>query len=472
MKKIIYFLCIMFLSINAKAISPTVDYQENIYSNRIGDKLYSGQMGYIFIDNNISYCMDPFKIVGKTYYENNEFLKNFDSSALEYFEMVSYYGYNINERNNIYYYMAAQELIWEKILGGDFVYWTTGINGTGDYINIDSYKNEIIDNINKFYIKPSFDDKGFSLPFFDENKIYDSNNIFDTYTDYEYNGNNNVIINEKGFNITVLEEGTQTITYSKTIKTDNSTTAYMSDGSQTLISFGLDKTISGGFNVFGRKYYTNLSVVFYDDDTMDIIDNVNFEMISSNELNGEFKNREGIYYYSNEINEGDYKINIFDEYEIVNNNEFKIRKTDLMKDTMIEIYLKKVNNEVEEETIDENNDEFVDNGEENNIIEKPDNTEEETLSDDIIDDDLLIEETVNIKNEILDNNIISDSTSIEKTENLLNIEDDNSIDEIEQLEINNMVVLPNTYNYNNFKYILILIIFIIGFILYEKEVGN
>ena len=222
MKKIIYFISIMFLAVSIKAISPEVNYQEGIYSNRIGDQLYSGQMAFMFIDNHIVYCLEPFEIVGKTYYEDNNYLNRFDEATIEYFELVAYYGYN-SERNSIYYYMAAQEIIWEKILGGDYVYWTTGINGTGDIINIDSYKNEIINNVNAFYMEPSFEEKFYSLPFFEENLIYDENGIFNTYTEYGYGGSNQIKKIDNGFKITILEEGETTINYSKVLKTNNNT---------------------------------------------------------------------------------------------------------------------------------------------------------------------------------------------------------------------------------------------------------
>ena len=45
--------------------------------------------------------------------------------------------------------MAAQELIWEKIIG-DRVYWTTEKNGSTE-IDITDYKEEIEDYIHNFY---------------------------------------------------------------------------------------------------------------------------------------------------------------------------------------------------------------------------------------------------------------------------------------------------------------------------------
>ena len=277
MKKFIYFLSIMMFAVSIKAISPEVNYQEGIYSNRIGDKLYSGQMAFIFMNEHIVYCLEPFEIVGKTYYEDRDYLNRFDEATIEYFELVAYYGYN-SERNSIYHYMAAQEIIWEKILGGDYVYWTTGINGTGDIINIDSYKNEIIDNVNAFYMKPSFEEKFYSLPFFEENLIYDENGIFNTYTEYGYGGSNQIERIDSGFKITILEEGETTINYSKVLKTNNDTVVYTGKGNQPLASFGINKVKSGNLYIYGREYATRLSLIFYDNKTKERINDVDFNV--------------------------------------------------------------------------------------------------------------------------------------------------------------------------------------------------
>lgn len=444
MKKIIYFLCLMFLTSTIKAISPVVDYQVGIYSNRIGDKLYSGQMAFIFMDNHIVYCLEPFQLVGKTYYENDTFLSRYDSETIEYFELVAYYGYDSINRNDIYYYMAAQELIWERILGGDYVYWTTEIDGNGNRINIDSYKDEIINNINRYYLKPSFDNKYFSLPFFDTDKIYDSNNIFDTYDQFNYEGNNIVEKNDKGFVVTILEEGKQRISYSKTIKTNNETKVYTGTGNQTLASFGIDRTISGGFSIFGRNYYTNLSVVFYEEESKQLITDVKFEMNSD--------------------------------------NEFEVNKKDLQKETIVNIYLrKKEDNNLKNEIIEDKGEEKLEDsdiGEDGNVIvDNEIQIENSNKDNNVIEDD-----KVQIENSIIDNNkkedleFKEDIVDIKITNNVIeNINDNIETNIIYQNLITNkteLIELPNTYNYNLKKYILLFITFIIGIIIYEKEIRS
>lgn len=472
MKKIIYFMSIMFLAVSVKvvsikAVSPEVIYQENIYSNRIGDKLYSGQMAFEFMDGHIVYCLEPFEIVGKTYYENSEYLSRFDADTIEYFELVAYYGYN-SERNSIYYYMAAQEIIWEKIMGGDYVYWTTGINGTGDTINIDSYKKEILDNVNNFYKKPSFEENLYSFPFFDEMVIYDENKVFKDYNNYVYEGNNQVIKNDKGFKVTILEEGRQVISYSKNLKTDNSTIVYTGTGNQTLASFGIDKTISGKVYILGRKYSTRLNLIFYDNNTGEKINDVDFIIKSENDLSGNWINEDGIYRYDTPIEEGKYEIEV-DDYIIVNEDYFIIKKEDLKKETTIEIYLDKEIEEPIEEIKPDLKEEIPSNPEDTKKEEpieeiKPDLKEEIPSNLEDIKKEDLIEEIINPSEDLKQNEILY----LDK--DILDVANDKEINEETLLIDNNKILeeLPNTSNYNLIIYVILLLNLFVGAIIYEK----
>lgn len=439
MKKFIYFISIMFLAVSIKAISPEVNYQEGIYSNRIGDKLYSGQMAFMFIDGHIVYCLEPYEVVGKTYYEDSNYLNRFDETTIEYFELVAYYGYN-SERNSIYHYMAAQEIIWEKILGGDYVYWTTGINGTGDIINIDSYKNEIINNVNAFYMNPSFEEKFYSLPFFEESWIYDENGVFNTYTEYGYGGSNQINRIDDGFKITILEEGETTISYSKVLKTTNNTIVYTGTGNQPLASFGINKVKSGNLYIYGREYATRLSLIFYDNKTKEKIDDVDFNV---KELDNIWGKENGVYNYGIAIGEGKYTIEVND-YDIVGNDYFIINKEDMKKNTIVEVYLEKKESK-DDSTIVDPDKESDDKSDSEEII--PDKESEDKSE---IDDDY----DINSDDPTIDDKFDNDFTEVQNKIN----ESSNGIFE----------ELPNTSNYNLFIYILLLVNLFAGIILYEK----
>ena len=67
--KIILMLIItIFTNINTKALVANVVYQPGIYANKMqGNRTYYGQLGYVYIDGKIAYCLEPYKLVGTNY---------------------------------------------------------------------------------------------------------------------------------------------------------------------------------------------------------------------------------------------------------------------------------------------------------------------------------------------------------------------------------------------------------------------
>ena len=333
MKKIIYFICIMLFGFSIKA-SPIVDYQEGIYSNRIGDKLYSGKMAFIFLNDNIVYCLDPFEIVGKTYYEDTNYLNNMNRDNLKYFELVAYYGYNKTNRNSIYYYMAAQELIWERIIGGGKIFWSTGENDTGSRIDVSGYKNEIINDINNFNTLPSFHNETVKYDYF-VNKIFtDKNKVINNYN-YEIKGNSIIKKGNNTLSIKMLDHSKTKIELFRTIKTNNNTIIYTGIGNQTLGSFGINMTKKSDFYIEPNPYKSNVKISFYDKETKELLRDVKFKLCTNEELeniNGKYI---GVLY------EGKYSIcELNNKYES-ESLLFEIKKEDLIEYTNIDFYLTK-----------------------------------------------------------------------------------------------------------------------------------
>ena len=148
MKKFLMALGLLFLMpLGIKAINVEVSYIDNVYSNRpIDNKILSGPLGYIYVDGNFSYCLDPSLLIitgDGNYTTSNTYLKEtFKKEDIDYFNLVAYFGYEFENHHNEYYYMAAQELIWERIYNNDF-YWTDKQYPNGSKIDIEKYKNEI-----------------------------------------------------------------------------------------------------------------------------------------------------------------------------------------------------------------------------------------------------------------------------------------------------------------------------------------
>lgn len=148
MKKLFMFGSLLFLlPFSIKAINIEVDYIDNVYSNRpVNNQVLSGPLGYIYADKNLAYCLDPSLLIATgegNYFTDEKYLdQNLSKEEIDYINLVAHFGYGFSDHQHEYYYMATQELIWEKIYNKDF-YWTDKEYPNGNKINIDKYKEEI-----------------------------------------------------------------------------------------------------------------------------------------------------------------------------------------------------------------------------------------------------------------------------------------------------------------------------------------
>ena len=93
----------------------------------------------------VSYCVELGKGITTEWYHSTENfgLSSLSDDAKKYVQEISYFGYLYPGHSSHFYYMAAQELIWEYLSGGS-VEWTTILDKNGPRINIKSYKSEIL----------------------------------------------------------------------------------------------------------------------------------------------------------------------------------------------------------------------------------------------------------------------------------------------------------------------------------------
>ena len=332
MKKIVCIICFMFLALPVKALQPTLNYQDRIYSNRIGDqnKIWSGQMAFIYMNGNTVYCLDPYLVVGGNYSINYDY--HIDSKDLEYFEVVAYYGYS-SKRNSIYYYMAAQELIWERILGTGKVFWTTGQYNTGEVINISKYKKEIVDDINNFYKGPSFNNSKYFIDSFSTIAIPDNNKVLNNYKV----SNKDIRIENNNLIVTKNNPDTEEIVLERTINNGLTTKIYTSNGAQTLGEFGTNVTTKSKIILALDNYFTDVNIRFYDNETKEQIEPI----LCDNSLIKDEKN-----YLLKNVTYGKYTICLNDA--LYNEKELSFEIKDFKKGTNVDFYLnskiKKVKN--------------------------------------------------------------------------------------------------------------------------------
>ena len=151
---------------------------DGIYANTI---LTNGEEHYYYLDiykmgDKTVYCIEPgTDITESIYYDTSDLSSlSFSSSTIDYIKMVAFFGYDYFDHQSIYYYMAAQELIWEAL--GNNVYWSTTFDHDGE-INIRSYKsdiNSLIQTRNNF----SLTDIYLDVYNYDDQVIYRNNQLF------------------------------------------------------------------------------------------------------------------------------------------------------------------------------------------------------------------------------------------------------------------------------------------------------
>lgn len=316
-KKIIFFLALFLTFMNhSHAITPTVEYIDGVYSNRIGTtKTYSGQLGYIWIDGKIIYCLDPYRIIGKDYIIDNNYFNNFSKETLDYMNLVSEYARFFVENKNSYYYMAAQELIWEKIIGEGKIYWTTGINGTGDIIDISSVKEEIKNYINNFYTKPSFEGTVIKDTFYNQIVLEDTNNVLYNY-EVVNESKNDVFISNNEIYITVLSSDLNKIKLVRKVDKQGNSSYYHSDVSQDLAYLNSDVQIETEIFVqSNNKYSTTLNINVLDEASKQLVNGgvkLKILNLNTNQYVGEYITYNGIFSPPTPFGEGKYRIELID----------------------------------------------------------------------------------------------------------------------------------------------------------------
>ncbi len=121
----------------------------------LSDRTHLYNLEMYTINDTPAYCIELGKSITNTTYnsidniEEQKRITNLTNTQLEYIKLVSFFGYLYKNHTSREYYMATQEIIWEYLNNIDIT-WTSEENFNGPKINIDSYKNEILDLINNY----------------------------------------------------------------------------------------------------------------------------------------------------------------------------------------------------------------------------------------------------------------------------------------------------------------------------------
>lgn len=238
LKKIVL-LMIIFMPAKIMA-SPniTTEYIDNVYSNRIvGEKSVTGKFGYIYVDGLIAFCIDPLEIVGSDYSIDNEIIDEYYTAKDQrQIKLIIHYG-AATHLNNPYYYMATQELIWRINNKGEY-YFTTNSLGV-EKIDIEYYKNEIMEKVIKHDILPSFGSQTITPKIYDKIVFEDENDVLSRFF-VSYSSKNSTIKQDNLLNIQVLSRDTDVVNLTYSASSGLYSNVYVGNG-QTLITSSIDE---------------------------------------------------------------------------------------------------------------------------------------------------------------------------------------------------------------------------------------
>lgn len=239
MKKIILFITLLLLAINtvyAKEVTLVREKINNTYVHyydlNYNKVRYLYAEKYIFEDS-VAYCIELGRpIEGNIYTYTTDFeTNNISSENINYLKLITYYGYNYPGHNTDKYYMATQEIIWNRMCR-TYTNWVIDLNPS-DIIDISEEKSEIISLASTHYKKPSFDNKEIEFTIGEELVLEDANNVLSRYV----TSSDNVVIDGNKLIIKENFSGNE-ITFSKNNYTDKQFLLYTSGLSQKMIGVG------------------------------------------------------------------------------------------------------------------------------------------------------------------------------------------------------------------------------------------
>ena len=186
MKKIflffMMFLCLSVVKAEHLDLVPIDGVYSSQYNMDNGSYFSSNQKKY-YMDGKIVYCVEPgVGIFTNDFYGVQDlYSSSISADIIDKISLIGYFGYDYPGHMTDNYFLASQELIWE-LLGNNEIHFTTGINNTGDIVNVDYEKNEIMSLVNRYYIKPSFDGSSVSGIYGDSVVLIDQNNVLSNYS--------------------------------------------------------------------------------------------------------------------------------------------------------------------------------------------------------------------------------------------------------------------------------------------------
>ena len=236
---------------------------DGVYSSQLNMDDYSyfssNQKKYI-MDGRVVYCVEPgLDIMTMNYASSfNLYDSGFNQDVINYISLIGHFGYDYPGHQTDRFFLAAQELIWESI-GNNDIHFTTGINDTGNMININYEKNEILSLVNHYNLKPSFDNSNISGIYNDEIVLVDKNNVLFNYD--IVSSDNIVTIDGNKLKIRLSSSGSSDIVLKRKKYDDLSSVFYYAPNSQDFMFLRADDEVTSVVHVDSFVPLSNIKIV-------------------------------------------------------------------------------------------------------------------------------------------------------------------------------------------------------------------
>lgn len=254
------------VKVSANTVKLTKNKIDGIYAIApLSDRNHLYNLEIFKLGADTAYCIEIGKPVSDTYtgtLDMNEAsrITNINIEKINYLSLITYFGYGYKNHSNYKYYMAAQELIWEYLNNIDIT-WTNELDINGPKIDIESYKNEIKELINKYNTTPTLKEE-INCKIGDNLTLTDNNNSLDLYKVSNKGKNNAYIKDNKTLIINVANNyiGKDTVEIKTSNNYNGGTLFYYANNYQSLLTSGniKDKNKTINLNIRGETLTTNL----------------------------------------------------------------------------------------------------------------------------------------------------------------------------------------------------------------------
>ena len=229
-------------NVSAATNDSTITYERmnNTYfylQDKTTGKVDTNHVTKFYMNNKIAYCIEPMvDINGKIYSSTTDWnVTSLSSDIRRYIERVGYFGYEYPGHKTDKYWLATQQLIWEKINPNVSVKFTTGVNGSGSVIDLSKEKNEILNLMEKYNQTASFANMTVEGNLYDEIILNDENEVLNSFS-MSYTGTQKVTKNGNQLKIKLnkITKDDETITFRKSSYDSQVTVIYYQSDSQKL----------------------------------------------------------------------------------------------------------------------------------------------------------------------------------------------------------------------------------------------